>query len=90
VKIPFKNECLNDSPVMSPDVRKSSSKITIHDNKTIYIENYKCVISAKDDSIIVKTGHGIVNINGISLKIEYYCPEEIKISGNIVCINFER
>jgi sporulation protein YqfC len=72
---------------MSPDVRKASSKITVHDNKTIYVENYKCIISADDSCIIIKTGHNLINISGVALKIEYYCPEEIKITGNIIYIN---
>lgn len=36
-----------------------------------------------------KNKKNTISINGICLKIEYYCPEELKISGNILYINYE-
>jgi sporulation protein YqfC len=70
-------------------VYKSSSKITVHDNKIIYVENYKCILSAGDSEILIKTKKNIISVCGAELKIEYYCPEEIKISGEIGNINIK-
>jgi len=46
-------------------------------------------VSCSDTQILVKTKKNTISINGICLKIEYYCPEELKISGNILYINYE-
>lgn len=89
MQLPFNHNSLYDVPDVTPDIKKSSSKITVHDNHIIYIENYKCIISCSDTRILVKTKKNTISINGICLKIEYYCPEELKISGNILYINYE-
>lgn len=89
MQLPFNHNSLYDMPDVTPDIRKSSSKITVHDNHIIYIENYKCIISCSDSQILVKTRKNIISIHGTCLKIEYYCPEELKISGSILYINYE-
>ena len=40
MQLPFNHNSLYDVPDVTPDIKKSSSKITIHDNHIIYIENY--------------------------------------------------
>ena len=82
MQLPFNHNSLYDVPDVTPDIK-------IHDNHIIYIENYKCIISCSDTQILVKTKKNTISINGICLKIEYYCPEELKISGNILYINYE-
>ena len=87
--LPFANSSLYSVPEITPDIRKSSSKITIHDNKTIYIENYKCIISCSETEIFIKTNKNIICINGNCLKIDYYCPEEIKLSGLVKSVVYQ-
>lgn len=83
MRLPFNNDGSYDAPDVTPDIRKSSSKITIHDNRVIYIENYKCIISCSDTEILIKTKKNMILVSGSCLKIDYYCPEEIKLSGII-------
>ena len=88
MKLPFRNRCLPDNLVLTPDIFGGSSKITIHNNKTIYIENFKCILKYCDNEIIIKNRRNNISICGRGLFIEYYDHLEIRITGHIDGVSF--
>lgn len=88
MKLPFPNRCLYESPSLTPDLMNHSTKMTIHQNSEMYIENFKCIINASDHEIIVRAKKNVIKILGCRLCIDYYSKNEIKISGTINCVNY--
>lgn len=83
MKLPFKTGCMPDNLMFTPDVMAGSSKITIHNNKTVYIENFKCILKYCDNEIVIKNSRNNISILGKQLLIEYYDHLEICITGQI-------
>ena len=54
------------------------------------IENYKGILEYEDYYIKINTFIGIVNINGINLRIEKMTEDNLKIIGKIENIDIER
>ena len=54
------------------------------------IENYKGILEYEDFYVRINTSIGIVNINGINLKLEKMTEDNIKIIGKIESIDIER
>jgi sporulation protein YqfC len=90
MKLPFNLGCMPDNPSFTPDIMPGSSRITLHGTQMIYIENFKAIIKYTPDEIIIKTGHNIIYLEGSNLKVDYYDSCEIKISGKIIIIKFEK
>lgn len=90
MKLPFKTGCMPDNLMFTPDIYGGSSKITIHNNKTIYIENFKCILKYCDNEIVIKNRQNNISIYGTGLLIEYYDHWEIRITGHIDGVNFSK
>ena len=88
MQLPFNHNSLYDVPDVTPDIKKSSSKITIHDNHIIYIENYKCIKSITDTNIEIVCKKYKIIINGTGLNIKYYNNQSMAIGGYICEISF--
>ena len=56
----------------------------------IIIENYKGIIEYENYIVRINTFIGIININGINLKLEKMTEDNIKIIGKIDSIDIER
>ena len=56
----------------------------------ILIENYKGILEYEDYYIKINTFIGIVNINGINLRLEKMTEDNLKIIGKIENIDIER
>lgn len=84
----FSNSCIYDNPQICPDVNKNSTKVTIHSNKCILIENFRCVLNVSKEEITVKAKKFMIAITGKSLTIDYYTSYEIKISGTILKVEY--
>ncbi len=54
------------------------------------IENYKGILEYEDYYIKINTFIGIVNINGINLRLEKMTEDNLKIIGKIENIDIER
>ena len=54
------------------------------------IENYKGILEYEDFYVRINTSIGIVNINGINLKLEKMTEDNIKIIGKIESIDLEK
>ena len=70
--------------VVSTDV-----KITILGFDEILIENYKNILEYQDIFIRINTFEGIIDINGLNLKLEQITDDDIKITGKIDSIELE-
>lgn len=65
-------------------------KITIIGFEEIILENYKGIIEYEEFFASISTYIGVVNINGYNLNLEKMTNDDIKISGKIESIEFER
>ena len=54
------------------------------------IENYKGILEYEEYLVRISTFIGIININGINLKLEKMTEDNIKIIGKIDSIDIER
>ena len=54
------------------------------------IENFKGILEYEDYYVRINTSIGIININGIELKLENMTNDDIKVKGNIESIDIER
>lgn len=71
------------------DVAQNSSIITIKGNNSIMIENFKTIMTYKNDLMKIKAKDKIISIFGSNLSVEYYNSDEIKVSGKFEQIQFE-
>ena len=56
----------------------------------IIIENYKGILEYEEYLVRISTFIGIININGINLRLEKMTEDNIKITGKIDSIDIER
>ena len=71
------------------EVVSSMPKITALGFSKILIENYKNIMEYQDIFIRINTSIGIININGLDLKMEEMTIDDIVIEGTIDSIEFE-
>ena len=72
------------------EISSNNPKITIIGFNEMLIENYKGILEYEDYFIRVNTLIGIININGINLKLEKMTEDNLKIKGKIEKIDIER
>lgn len=65
-------------------------KITSLGFKKLMIENYKNILEYQDHFIRVNTSIGIININGLNMKMEEMTKDDIIIEGSIDSVDFEK
>ena len=65
-------------------------KITITGFDEILIENFKGILEYEDYYIRINTSLGIININGLELKLENMTNDDIKVKGKVESIDIER
>ena len=54
------------------------------------IENYKTILEYQDFFIRINTSIGIININGLNMKMQEMNKDDIVIEGDIDSIDFEK
>ena len=72
----------------TPDIMLGATIVTIEGDKTLYIENYKGIITYTDKTIVVLGKKNKIQIEGKKLQIEYYTNLDMKIQGNISCVKY--
>jgi len=72
------------------EVYSNTPKITITGFDEMIIENFKGILEYEDYYVRINTSIGIININGIELKLENMTNDDIKVKGNIESIDIER
>ncbi|MBP3503241.1 MAG: YabP/YqfC family sporulation protein [Clostridia bacterium] len=75
---------------MPSEIISSVPKITNLGFKKMMIENYKNILEYQDFFIRINTSIGIININGIGMKMEEMTKDDVIIEGEIDSIDFEK
>ncbi len=75
---------------MPEEVYSNTPKLTIIGFNELILENYKGILEYEDLFASISTHIGIVNINGMNLNLEKMTNDDIKITGKIDNIEFER
>ena len=75
---------------MPSEVVSQIPKITNLGFKKMMIENYKSILEYQEIFIRISTIIGIININGINMKMEEMTKDDIIIEGEIDSIDFEK
>ena len=56
----------------------------------VCIENYSGITEYTDTLVRIRTKHGQIQLKGSCLEIEFYTNDEMKITGSINLIEFQR
>lgn len=72
------------------EVYSDTSKMTIIGFDEIVIENFIGILEYENYFVRIKTHIGIVNLNGYNLNLENLTNDDIKVTGQIESIEFER
>ena len=75
---------------MPEEVCSNIPKITIAGFNELILENYKGILEYEEFFVRVSTYVGIVSINGYNLNLETMTNDDIKVTGKIESIDFER
>ena len=75
---------------MPEEVYSNTPKLTITGFNELILENYKGILEYEDLFASISTHIGIVNINGMNLTLEKMTHDDIKTTGKIDNIEFER
>ena len=81
---------INKMLEMPKEVYTNEPKITIIGFNEMIIENYKGILEYEEYYVKVNTYIGILNINGVNLKLEKMTEDELKIIGKIERTELER
>ena len=72
------------------EVYTNEPKITITGFDEMIIENFKGILEYEEFFVRINTYIGIISINGFSLNLENMTDDDIKVTGQIDSINFEK
>ena len=75
---------------MPKEVYSNLPKITVTGFGELVIENYKGILEYEDYLVRISTHIGIININGLDLKLETMTNDDIRVTGKIENLEFER
>lgn len=89
-KMKNKESALSRILEVPKEISTNEPKITIAGFKKMLIENYKVILEYQDIYIRIKTYIGIVNINGLNLKLGEMTSDDIMITGDIETVDFEK
>lgn len=85
-----KESTLNRILEVPKEICTNDPKLTIAGFKKMLIENYKVILEYQDVYIRIKTYIGIININGVNLKLSEMTSDDIMVTGDIETIDFEK
>lgn len=80
---------INRALEIPEEIISTIPKITSLGFSKLRIENYKNILEYQDIFIRINTSIGIININGLNLKMEEMTTDDIIIEGRIESIDFE-
>lgn len=81
---------INELLEIPKEVYTNVPNIILTGFEEMIIENNKGILEYEDYYVRVNTIIGIININGINLKLEKMTEDNLKISGKIEKIDIER
>ena len=91
IEITFTNTAdLNRILEMPSEITSQIPRVTNLGFKKMMIENYKNILEYQDFFIRINTCIGIININGLGMKMEEMTKDDIVIEGEIDSVDFEK
>ena len=81
---------LNEILEIPKELISNNPKITILGFEEMYIENYSGILEYEDFFIRINTKIGNININGFNLKLDEMTEDNLKITGKIENMDFEK
>lgn len=84
-----KRSKINEILEMPAEIVSNAPKVSIIGFEEMVIENYKNIIEYEDFYIKINTYIGIINVNGLNLKLIQMNHDDMKIIGKIDSIDFE-
>lgn len=81
---------LNEILEIPKELVSNNPKITILGFEEMYIENYSGILEYEEFFIRINTKIGNININGFNLKLDEMTEDNLKITGKIENIDFEK
>ena len=75
---------------MPKEVYTNVPKFTITGFEEFVIENYKGILEYENFFVRISTYIGIININGLNLNLETMTNDDIRVTGKIESVEFER
>lgn len=88
-KIHQKHLDLMSSLQIPRDLSHRESIITLYGTSEMFIENYRSILEYTNTCIRILCKKGRLKILGSHLCIEYYCNDEMKITGRFQSVFFE-
>lgn len=79
---------LSDTLELPKDVLCGAVMIKGIGNREFYISNFKGILVCTEKEINIRTKQGNLKISGRKLLIEYFTEDEIKVCGEVRCIEF--
>ncbi len=72
-----------ESLQLPKDVCLGALRVTLTGNEEAWIENYKGLLEYSEEAVVLQGKNCQVRFEGVSLTIDYYTNEDMKISGCI-------
>ena len=72
------------------EISSEEPKLILTGFNELIIENYRSILEYQDFFIRISTYIGIVNINGYELRLNEMTTDDIKITGQIEGVDFEK
>lgn len=72
------------------DVVLGMSVVTMLGQTELCLENYAGIIEYTEELIRIRIKHGQMKIIGKNLNVSYYTNDDMKITGCIECIEYQR
>ena len=72
------------------EIYSNEVKITIVGFEEVVIENYQAILEYEEYFVRIKTVTGIINFNGYGFNLENLSNDDIKVTGKIEGIEFEK
>lgn len=81
---------LNEFLEIPKEIVSGIPKITLLGFEEMYIENYVGILEYEDFFIRINTKIGNININGFNLKLDEMNEDNLKVTGKVENIDFEK
>ena len=81
---------INNMLELPKEIYTNQPKVVVIGFNELVIENYKGILEYEDYYIKLETYIGIININGVDLRLDKMTEDNLKITGMIESIDVER
>lgn len=72
------------------DLAYDDCMVTLVGKRELLIENYRNILEYDTDHLLILTSSGRIRIHGTSLLVCYYTEFEMKVTGQITAIFYEK